>query len=107
MKAIPTLNCKDHAVFCFAMMSCDKVAEKLKPVGFQLSGMVYEIPAMEYLFVSNAQKCFLKIHKNNLPGNESEIFLMGDLFLKHFYSVYDFDNDRIGLGINSHSAKLV
>ena len=32
---------------------------------------------------------------------------MGDLFLKHFYSVYDFDNDRIGLGINTHSAKLV
>lgn len=69
--------------------------------------MVYEIPASEYLFVSNAQKCFLKIHKNNLPGKEAEILLMGDLFLKHFYSVYDFDNDRIGLGINTHSAKLV
>ena len=28
-KAIPTLNCKDHAVFCFAEMGCDKVMEKL------------------------------------------------------------------------------
>ena len=88
-------------------MGCDKVMEKLQPVGFQMSGTVFELPASEYVFVSNPNKCFLKIHKNNLPGKEAQIFLMGDLFLKHFYSVYDFDNDKIGLGINSHSKDLV
>jgi len=29
--------------------------------------------------------------------------LIGDAFLRHFYSVYDFDKDQISLGINLHS----
>jgi hypothetical protein len=61
---------------------------------------VYEIPSSQYTFESNPNKCFLKIHKNNLPDQNANLFLMGDLFLKHFYSVFDFDNDMIGLGIN-------
>ena len=33
----------------------------------------------------------------------ANIYLIGDLFLKHFYSVYDFDKDEVSLGINTHS----
>jgi len=29
--------------------------------------------------------------------------LIGDAFLKHFYSVYDFDRDTLSLGVNMHS----
>ena len=61
---------------------------------------MYEIPPSQYVFESNPNKCFLKIHKNNLPDQNENLFLMGDLFLKHFYSVFDFDHDMIGLGIN-------
>ena len=35
------------------------------------------------------------------------MFLIGDVFLKHFYSVYDFDKDQISLGINIHSKDVV
>ena len=31
------------------------------------------------------------------------MYLVGGLFLQHFYSVYDFDKDEISLGINKHS----
>ena len=31
------------------------------------------------------------------------MFLIGDAFLKHFYSVYDFDKDQVSLGVNIHS----
>ena len=30
-------------------------------------------------------------------------FLLGDLFLKHFYSIYDYDHELISLGVNTHS----
>jgi hypothetical protein len=100
MRTIPKLDCSGHEIFCFVDQACSDVEKKLQPVGFQLSGMVYEIPASQYLFASNPSKCFLKIHKNNLPDQNSNLFLMGGLFLKHFYSVFDFDNDLIGLGID-------
>jgi len=34
-------------------------------------------------------------------------FLFGGLFLKHFYSIYDYDNELISLGVNIHSKDLV
>jgi hypothetical protein len=43
------------------------------------------------------------IHKCRLPGKNKNLFLIGDAFLKHFYSVYDFDQDTVALGINKHS----
>ena len=43
------------------------------------------------------------IHKCRLPGKNKNLFLIGDAFLKHFYSVYDFDRDTVSLGINKHS----
>jgi hypothetical protein len=33
--------------------------------------------------------------------------LFGGLFLKHFYSIYDYDQELISLGINSHSEGMV
>jgi len=32
---------------------------------------------------------------------------MGDAFLKHFYSAFDFDTNEISLGVNTHSQGLV
>ena len=33
------------------------------------------------------------------------MYMIGDLFLKHFYSVYDMDRDEVSLGVNVHSQK--
>ena len=43
------------------------------------------------------------IHKCRLPGKNKNLFLIGDAFLRHFYSVYDFDRDQVSLGVNVHS----
>jgi hypothetical protein len=42
-----------------------------------------------------------------LPGKNKNLFLIGDAFLKHFYSVYDFDRDTVSLGVNMHSKDKV
>ena len=57
----------------------------------------------DYLFDSNGKLCFLKIHRNKLPLGNQGMYLLGALFLQHYYSVFNFDMDTVGLGINKHS----
>lgn len=37
--------------------------------------------------------------------NGIDMFLLGDVFLRNFFSVYDFDNQELSLAINKHSEK--
>jgi len=59
------------------------------------------------LYKSSHKKCYFVIHKCRLPGKNKNLFLIGDAFLKHFYSVYDFDKDTVSLGVNMHSKDKV
>lgn len=59
------------------------------------------------MYKSDEGKCFFVIHKCRLPGKNKNLFLIGDAFLRHFYSVYDFDRDQISLGVNVHSKNKV
>jgi len=68
-----------------------------------MSDYVFEINPQQYLYKSSHNKCYFVIHKCRLPGKNKNLFLIGDAFLKHFYSVYDFDRNTVALGINKHS----
>jgi len=59
------------------------------------------------LYKSSHKKCYFVVHKCRLPGKNKNLFLIGDAFLKHFYSVYDFDRDTLSLGVNMHSKNKV
>ena len=72
-----------------------------------MSDYVFEINPGQYLYKSSHKKCYFVIHKCRLPGKNKNLFLIGDAFLKHFYSVYDFDRDTVSLGVNMHSKDKV
>ena len=72
-----------------------------------MSDYVFEINPEQYLYKSSHKKCYFVVHKCRLPGKNKNLFLIGDAFLKHFYSVYDFDRDTLSLGVNSHSKDKV
>lgn len=72
-----------------------------------MSDYVFEINPEQYLYKSSHKKCYFVVHKCRLPGKNKNLFLIGDAFLKHFYSVYDFDRDTLSLGVNSHSKEKV
>lgn len=92
-KNVPNLDCDSDATFCHVPESCEAVGPKIKAVGFQMSDYVFELNPQQYLYRGNENKCFFVIHKCRLPGKNADLFLVGDAFLKHFYSVYDFDQD--------------
>ena len=101
--ALPKLDCESDSTFCQVPESCESVAPKLKPIGFQFSDYVFEMKPELYLFVASSDICYFVVHECKLPGKNADLFLVGDVFLRHFYSVYDFDRDQVGLGINTHS----
>lgn len=101
---VPNIECKSKHTFCHVMDSCTNVVKKVKPIAFQLSDYIFQMNAEEYLQEARHNACFFVIHKTDLnESEESNLYLIGDLFLKHFYSVYDFDKDEVSLGINTHS----
>ena len=34
------------------------------------------------------------------------MYLLGDIFLRHFYSVYDYGENKVGLGVNKDSTDI-
>jgi len=43
------------------------------------------------------------LNECKLSGKNKDIYIMGDAFLKHYYSAFDFDKNEVLLGINKHS----
>ena len=101
-KDIPELNCEKG--MCVATeIGCDATKEKLKPIGLIMNGHVFELMPDTYLYEDVEKNCYLLVHENKLSGNAKYLYLVGDTFLSHFYSVYDYEGDSVGLGVNVHS----
>jgi len=64
---------------------------------------VFEVPPSVYLNQA-ANACQFGIFKNNLGGESVNLFIIGEPLLKHLYTVYDFENSSIKLGVNADSA---
>jgi len=85
------------------MKPCKDIEKDIKPLQFQISGQVFELPSEQYLHQAEGDKCQFAVHENQMKGSSSNLMLIGDTMLRHLYQVYDFENETISLGVNSHS----
>lgn len=68
---------------------------------FEIAGVVYEVPAGDWVgeVTTNSRYCYSNIISREITGPTT--WLLGDVFLKNVYSVFDMDNSRIGFAKRS------
>lgn len=76
-------------------VECSK-RDSLPDLTFNLSGYNFTITAYDYILEVQGS-CISSFQGIDLGGNIGPLFILGDSFLRRWYSVYDLGNDAIGL----------
>lgn len=77
---------------------CEKV-DDLPTLSFEIGGQTFELSGKQYVLeISGFGKtqCLLGISGMDVPPPAGPLWILGDVFLSKYLSVYDFGNDRVG-----------
>ncbi|XP_073472022.1 gastricsin-like [Aquarana catesbeiana] len=77
------------------LVNCNNL-QNLPTISFTISGVQFPIPPSGYIIQNNGY-CVVSVEETYLPSqNGQPLWILGDVFLRQYYSVYDMSNNRIG-----------
>ena len=77
---------------------CEKAAS-LPPLAFEINGKTFELSGEEYVLrmeLFGETSCLLGILALDIPKPAGPLWILGDVFLSKYYTVFDFEEDRVG-----------
>lgn len=99
---------------CLINQTCEEAAAKLDPLQVVIEDRVFELDPMGFLMSGSlvdaklARTCIIAVMPNPevMDGSPYTMFLLGDAFLRNFYSVYDYEHQAVQLAVNTHSKDI-
>ncbi|XP_043777196.1 pregnancy-associated glycoprotein 1-like [Cervus elaphus] len=86
----------EHCISCFTV-------NNLPSIILTINGINYPVPAQAYILKDFRGHCYTTF-KENTVSTFTETWILGDVFLRLHFSVFDQGNDRIGPGTDSVNA---
>nr|XP_013052035.2 gastricsin isoform X4 [Anser cygnoides] len=76
--------------------SCSNIGS-MPTLTFVISGTSFPLPPSAYMLQSNSGYCTVGIESTYLPSqNGQPLWILGDVFLRSYYSIYDTGNNQVG-----------
>jgi hypothetical protein len=73
----------------------------MKAISFVMNGKAYNLSPYDYTFIYNSQ-CY-----SGFSYSSSSLWILGDVFLGAYYSVYDKANVQLGLAVSLGSSSSI
>ncbi|XP_065206092.1 cathepsin E-B-like [Planococcus citri] len=85
-------------------VNCKEIP-KLPNITFTIGGEKYTLEGKDYTFKFLYKKNECRVAFTISPGSDGDTWILGDIFLRKYYSVYDMDHHAIGFAESIHPLK--
>ncbi|KAK6292368.1 hypothetical protein J4Q44_G00369520 [Coregonus suidteri] len=88
------------------LIDCARLSS-LPQVTIVLNGVEYVLTAESYVrreLMGDREICFSGFQADDLPSSVDPLWILGDVFLSEFYSIYDRGQDRVGFAKARHTS---
>ncbi|NXQ73450.1 PEPA protein, partial [Quiscalus mexicanus] len=76
-------------------ISCEAI-RNLPSLIFHINGKKFPVPPRAYVLRSNGY-CSLGLQGMDVPTEEGELWILGDVFIREYYVIFDRANNKVGL----------